>query len=116
MNPPAISFPNPTMLHRGGGEYIVSPGKPKTRVSVAEAARELRTSTETVYRLIKSKLLASKRPSPRGIYIEAAVLMKYREDCRDPEYWNAERLAAFRAACQRKPKPAAKKPRAGARS
>lgn len=96
----ALALFVPTVIEaKGGGEYLVKPGKPIARLTVAEAARALRTSTDSIYRLINSGQLRCDRPTPHGIRVHAdSVHALITETGADPEFWaNAERVAAYSA-------------------
>lgn len=85
-------FSGATTIPRGDGSYIVSPGRPVQRLTVAAAARELGCSTATVYRLRDAGCLKAERISPHKTLILAESLQAHRQAARDPEFWDGRSI------------------------
>ena len=96
-NPAQITFAfAPSVVPQGDGSFLVKPGRPVSRLTVAEAARTIGRSKWTVYRLYAAGLISGERTSPRGISIHADSLQAHIERCRDLEFWDdPTRLAHY---------------------
>lgn len=81
-----------TIVPRGDGSFVVQPGRPVQRVTVAQAARELGCSVATVYRLRDEGLLQAERISPHKTLILAESIHAHRAAVRDPEFWDGRTL------------------------
>jgi excisionase family DNA binding protein len=93
---PAYFIPS-VCVPQGDGSVLVKPGRPALKMTVAEAAKVLRRSVDTIYRLYRSGVLTGERPSPNGILIDADSVRRLCEASRDPEFWDdAVRRAGYR--------------------
>lgn len=94
--PSSFSFSAPVCLPRGDGTFVVSPGKPISRLSVRQAAARAGVSIGTIYRLIGEGLLKADRPSRGRILVDAESLEQHLAGTRDPEFWEGHPIVAQR--------------------
>jgi hypothetical protein len=67
-------FCPPIIVPQGGGEYLVKPGKPVSKLTPLEFARAARISRSSVYNLIDADKVRAERPLPRKILIPSSDL------------------------------------------
>ena len=79
----------------GDGTFRLIPRKPKDEVTPLEAAKLLRASRSTVYRLLELGFLKARQPSPRKILVDAGSLNQFMEKSCDPEFWTPELKAKY---------------------
>lgn len=84
-----FSFAAPICTPRGDGSFVVKPGRPVSRLTVAQAAARAGVSVWTIYRLINEGYLKADRPSPGRIVVDSESLEQHLLVTRDPEYWPA---------------------------
>lgn len=100
--PGNVSFPKMRVTPRGDGSFTVNPGQPsigRNAIPIPEVVRRFGASASTWYRLYECGLVEGERPSPRKIALYVESIEAHLNGTRtDPEYWNEERRARYRAA------------------
>jgi hypothetical protein len=79
------------LVPQGNDTWLVKPQRPIQKLTAHEAARAIRKSVWTIYRLYHQGILKGERPSPNGILIHAESLHSLIEASKDPEFWTHSR-------------------------
>jgi hypothetical protein len=88
----------PTMVPQGDGSMLIKPGKPVQKLTLGKAAKVIRKSYASAWRLYNAGLLEGEKSTPHGIRIYANSLNAHMQASRDPEMWdNASRLSQYKA-------------------
>ena len=85
--PTQCAFATPEVLPQGDGSVLVKPGKPVSKLTVAQAAELAHCSVWGIYRLHDAGLIQGERPLPRRTLIYADSLLAHLASTRDLEYW-----------------------------
>jgi hypothetical protein len=83
---PAFYTPS-IVLPQGDHSYLVKPGKPVEKLKPREAARIIRKSVWTIYRMLDAGLIKGERPTKHGTLIYADSLQAHINASQDPEFW-----------------------------
>jgi hypothetical protein len=86
---PAFYTPS-VILPQGDHSYLVKPGKPIDKLKPREAARIIRKSVWTIYRMFEEGLIKGERPTKHGILIYADSLQAHITASQDPEFWGGK--------------------------
>lgn len=68
------------------GTIVLSPVTTARSVTVQHAASVLGVSAATLYRRIQEGNFPARRPTPKCVRVDVEDLVKYCNDCRDPEF------------------------------
>lgn len=83
----------PTAVPQGDGSFLIRPGKPVEKLTLAQAAKRSGLSRSTIYRLYDAGFLKGERLSPRKIFVFADSISDHLKACREnPEFWEQKEI------------------------
>ena len=77
------------------GSFKAIPRKPLVEVTVAQAAKIMSVSVDSVYRLFYADQIKGRRPTPRKILLDVDSLHAHKRATEDTEHWSEDRKKTF---------------------
>ena len=92
---PASVLTSCDLVPIGNGNFRSVPRRPRSKLTITEAARLANYSRTTTYRLYRAGFIVGEKQSPRKILIDADSLQAHLVAVRDPACWTPSRRAQY---------------------